>query len=688
MQDREKLIFLKIDEARLLVDYFKDINIGIPQEEINALESLIKEAENFVISGKLTISQNRLESFDQKLRSIEDKYFSELTPRQIDYISRSEQRPKTLDYTREVFEDFEEIKGFEANSPDPAIVCGFAKLHGNEVMVIGHEKGTFGEHFRRGGSALPQGNYKAMRAMKLAEKFGIPVVTFIDTPGSWPLEEFLPAQRIAKNLEMQYLLKVPHVSVVIGEGGSGGALAIDISDYRIMLDKAYYSVISVSGGAAIIARDKRHITEDDMNRAAENLKITAKDAYRLGIVDKIIKEPKIGVRKTDKDFFPIVRDAIVEGFDTVKASVSYFFVSDTKIKNVWKVKNHQIRKLLRNRAKKYKKIGVYHSSISDQMKHLFGELYRLKPIHYLFTPFRKTFDSYIKRRALERGKEDLILKPQEQPKVLAYEDRWVECPNAPIHGCQDIWVPTLFEEYDGTCPHCGYHFRLIIDNYIDILVDPGTFREFNEGIESVNPLGFEGFDEKLVKAKKASGKKCAMITGYAHIGGHPVVLILTDVRFRAGTLGSAEGEKFWRAIKRAIREKKPVVAVHQSGGARIEEGLLALMQMAKTSIAIAQFKQAGGYYISIQTDPTMAGVLASYASLGDIILAEPNAQIGFAGIHVIEQTVKHKKPKNYQHSEMVMGRGGIDMVVKRHDLKETVVRLLELKKIRGREEQF
>jgi acetyl-CoA carboxylase carboxyl transferase subunit beta len=160
------------------------------------------------------------------------------------------------------------------------------------------------------------------------------------------------------------------------------------------------------------------------------------------------------------------------------------------------------------------------------------------------------------------------------------------------------------------------------------------------------------------------------------------------VRFRAGTLGSAEGEKFCRAVKRAMRESRPIVAVHQSGGARIEEGLLALMQMVKTSIAIARFRQAGGYYLSVNTDPTMAGVLASYASLGDFTLAEPNAQIGFAGIHVIEQTVKQKKPRNYQHSEMVMGRGGVDAVVKRSDLKKAIIRLLALKKARVREEIY
>jgi len=235
------------------------------------------------------------------------------------------------------------------------------------------------------------------------------------------------------------------------------------------------------------------------------------------------------------------------------------------------------------------------------------------------------------------------------------------------------------------CPNCGYHFRLIIDNYIELIIDRGSFREFNAGIESVNPLGFYGFDDKLRDAKKKTGRRCAMITGYALVGGIPVVMILTDIRFRAGTLGSAEGEKFYRAIKRARREKKPLIAIHQSGGARIEEGILALMQMVKTSIGVARYKQSGGYYISIETDPTMAGVLASYASLGDITIAEPNAQVGFAGIHVIQQTIKQKKPRNYQHSEQVMRRGGIDYVVNRNDLKATIIRFLKLRKTKGRE---
>ena len=679
----ERELFKKLDEARDKVAYLRDIDIGIPAEDIESLEKPLSEADHLLESDKTALARNRLEGFDAAFDRLVDTHFSNLTPRQIDTISRSDQRPTTLDYAREIFEDFEELKGFEANSTDPAIVCGFAKLDNNAVMIVGHEKGAFHEDFRRGGSALPQGNRKAMQAMQLAERFGTPVISFVDTPGSWPLEEYLPAQCIARNLEQQYLLKVPHVSVIIGEGGSGGALAIDVSDYRIMLDKAYYSVISVSGGAAIIARDKRHITNEDMQRAAHNLHLTASDAYRLGVVHQVMQEPKIGVRKCDRDFFPLLKEAIIEGLSAVKTSISPFYIPDSRMANAWQFRRIQIPMLHKRRYKLYRRIGSYHTSITDRVKHIFGELYRIKWIHALFTPVRKSMEIF-RRMKLREKEMPLLLQDQLQPKQLTYEDRWVECPNTEIHDCQDIWVPTLFEEYMGTCPNCGYHFRLTIDHYIDLITDSGSFREFNEGIESVNPLQFEGFTEKLRQAKKATHRKCAMITGYAHVSGIPVVVIFTDIRFRAGTLGSAEGEKFCRAVKRAMREKKPIVAVHQSGGARIEEGILALMQMVKTSIAIARYKQAGGFYISVQTDPTMAGVLASYASLGDFTIAEPNAQIGFAGIHVIEQTVKQRKPRNYQHSDMVMGRGGVDYVVKRGELKETIARLLALRKQRGR----
>lgn len=683
MDISDRILDQQLEDAKNRIEYLKEVEIGIPPEEINELQKSLDEAYASFRGNRSFIAKNKLGGFNQLFTAVEERYFSNLTPRQIDNISRSDQRPTTLDYAREVFDDFEEFKGMDANSTDPAIVCGFARLERNQVMVIGHEKGEFHEDFRRGGSALPQGNLKAVQAMQLAERFGIPVVTFIDTPGSWPLEEFLPAQRIARNLEMQYLLKVPHVSVVIGEGGSGGALAIDVSDYRIMLDKSYYSVISVSGGAAIIARDKRHITEDDLDRAAQNLHLTARDAFRLGVVHKVVAEPKIGVRKCDKDFFPKVREAIIEGLNQVKTKVSPFFLPHPNIEDSWRIRRLQVRILLRKRYRLYRAVGIYNTSFADKLKHLFGELYRIGWVHSLFMPLRKGVDGIRKFKVREK-EEVSLLKAQEQPKELTYEDRWVECPMTDIHGCQDIWVPTLFEEYLGTCPTCGYHFRLTIDNYIGLLADQGSFREFNSGIESVNPLSFDGYSEKLRKAKKVTSRKCGMITGYALINGHHVVMILTDVRFRAGTLGSAEGEKFCRAVKRALREKKPIVAVHQSGGARIEEGILALMQMVKTSIAVARFKQAGGYYISVETDPTMAGVLASYASLGDFVVAEPNAQIGFAGIHVIEQTVKQKKPRNYQHSDMVMGRGGVDYVIRRDRLKDEVSRLLELKKVRGR----
>ena len=188
MEIDKKNILRKIEDGKDVVSYLKDIDIGIPPGEIEQIDFTLQEAENLVRNDNSTIAGNKLNSIDGLFAGVRKNYFSNLSPRKIDSISRSDQRPRTLDYAREVFEDFEEIKGIDANSADPSVVCGFARLDNNNIMVIGHEKGGFNEDYRRGGSALPQGNLKAIRAMKIAEKFGIPVVTFIDTPGSWPLE--------------------------------------------------------------------------------------------------------------------------------------------------------------------------------------------------------------------------------------------------------------------------------------------------------------------------------------------------------------------------------------------------------------------------------------------------------------------------------------------------------------------
>ncbi|MDD3889619.1 MAG: acetyl-CoA carboxylase, carboxyltransferase subunit beta [Syntrophomonadaceae bacterium] len=228
------------------------------------------------------------------------------------------------------------------------------------------------------------------------------------------------------------------------------------------------------------------------------------------------------------------------------------------------------------------------------------------------------------------------------------------------------------------CPDCRHHFNLSVMERLNLTVDDGTFQELDSGLSSYNILNFPGYDEKLSQAEKNSGFKEAIITGKASIGGCPIILGIMDTRFMMGSMGSVVGEKVSRAFEAAINLKCPVIMFTASGGARMQEGILSLMQMAKTSAVLEKFNRCGLLYISVLTHPTTGGVSASFASLADIIIGEPGALVGFAGPRVIEQTIKQRLPEGFQQSEFLLKHGMVDMVVDRTQLRETLVRLLRL----------
>lgn len=254
---------------------------------------------------------------------------------------------------------------------------------------------------------------------------------------------------------------------------------------------------------------------------------------------------------------------------------------------------------------------------------------------------------------------------------------WMKCD---VCG-QMIYKKVLLENLK-VCPKCNYHHTLGAKERIEQLVDPATFIEINESILSQDPLGFKGvkgYIEKLSEDQAATGLKEAAVTGEAKMAGHPLVFCVTDSRFIMGSMGSVVGEKITRATEYAIEKRLPLVIVSGSGGgARMYEGVLSLMQMAKTSAALAKFHEAGLLFISILTNPTMAGVLASFASLGDILIAEPRALIGFTGPRVIKQTIKQELPPGFQKSEFLLKHGLIDMIVQRKQLRPAVISLLEM----------
>jgi len=255
-------------------------------------------------------------------------------------------------------------------------------------------------------------------------------------------------------------------------------------------------------------------------------------------------------------------------------------------------------------------------------------------------------------------------------------DLWERCPK-----CDNLIYRKKLEENLNVCQKCNFHFTIGAFERIKLLIDDGTFKEYDKDMETVDALNFEGpktYKEKLAADQKKTGLKEAVITGEGEMGGIRVAFAVTDSRFIMGSMGSVVGEKITRAIESAVKKKLPVIIVSGSGGgARMYEGMLSLMQMAKTSAALGKLNSNGLPFISILTDPTMAGVMASFASLGDVIIAEPNALIGFTGPRVIEQTIRQKLPEGFQRSEFLLEHGLIDMIVSRRELKDTLIKILE-----------
>jgi acetyl-CoA carboxylase carboxyl transferase subunit beta len=255
------------------------------------------------------------------------------------------------------------------------------------------------------------------------------------------------------------------------------------------------------------------------------------------------------------------------------------------------------------------------------------------------------------------------------------EGLWVRC-----DGCKEIVYSKELERAGRVCPKCGYHFRIDARARIELLLDDEEPRELFAHIAPADPLGFsdtKSYSERLKAYQTAVGEKDAALVVEGAIEGQAVVLAVMDYRFMGGSMGSVVGEKITLAAERALAQRKPLIVVSASGGARMQEGILSLMQMAKISAALARLREAGVPYLSILTDPTTGGVTASFAMLGDLNVAEPGALIGFAGPRVIEQTIRQSLPEGFQRSEFLLEKGFLDLIVPRAELKETVARCLK-----------
>jgi acetyl-CoA carboxylase carboxyl transferase subunit beta len=259
-----------------------------------------------------------------------------------------------------------------------------------------------------------------------------------------------------------------------------------------------------------------------------------------------------------------------------------------------------------------------------------------------------------------------------EKKVKIPEGLWIKCDN-----CKEIIYRKEVDKNFKVCPKCDYHFRITASERLPYLVDEGSFLEVEDGLSPKDALGFKDYKDGLKSYRKKTGLKDAVISGEAKIGGRPVSVVIMDFNFMGGSMGSVVGEKITRAVERAIEQRMPFIAVSSSGGARMQEGILSLMQMAKTSAAVARLGEAGLPFISVLTDPTFGGVTASFAMLGDIIIAEPRSLVGFAGPRVIEQTTKQQLPPGFQRAEFLLEHGLIDMIVPRREMHTKLGKIID-----------
>ncbi|MGM7702311.1 acetyl-CoA carboxylase, carboxyltransferase subunit beta [Pseudalkalibacillus sp. Hm43] len=265
--------------------------------------------------------------------------------------------------------------------------------------------------------------------------------------------------------------------------------------------------------------------------------------------------------------------------------------------------------------------------------------------------------------------------PSDRMKQEVPEGLMTKCPE-----CKSIMTTKELNKAHKVCVSCDHHFRMTAQERIQLIIDQGTFREINQDMKTENPLDFPDYLDRIDKDREKTGMNEAVMTGHGEVEGNPIVFAVMDAHFRMGSMGSVVGEKITRAIEAATEEGKPFIIFTASGGARMQEGILSLMQMAKTSVALRRHHEAGLLFISVMTHPTTGGVSASFASVGDYNFAEPKALIGFAGRRIIEQTIRQELPEDFQTAEFLLKHGQLDAVVHRKKMKATLANVLDIHK--------
>jgi len=736
---------LKIEER---IDYLIQIKDSSEWGNLEGFKHNCQDLKHSIYDYTEKELAGAIRKLEDSIQFLEDRAEEQLTPMERVRIVRSIQRFSLEDILENVYEDYTELGGHEDANIDPAMICAKATVvrhtkkepYTASVMVIGQECGH-GEEFRNGGSCQPWGNEKALRYMKVAETEGIPIHFYIFTPGSFPVEEYPgAAQQIARNIYVMTKLRVPMISV-ISEGGSGGAEAIGLSDFRLMLTHGYYSVISPEGAAAIEGKIKEgtKVPKELIEVCAERLKLTAMDNLKHGTINRIIKEPPLGAKRDDFSFFSKLRSEVIRATDkVVLSSKSFHFIRASEIRRKkhksetqelkvdipWDLSQAEIERLIKLRSKKYRTMalqgfsgqptpftqtlmltkekaekGYYtfrYDILKKQQKQLQKALKDMSGegsvlLQRVTTPLANALDFLAKKREKKpapqlsfSGKKHFVSvakstagDPLEHTdtytSLLANEDRTVTCPNYKSQGCKDLWLPDLYGEFAGVCENCGHHFPLEHQWYLENIFDPGSIVEFNASITSENPLAYSGFSKRLKLSKDKTARRSANMTFHAKINDLQIVVSMLYSDFRNGTVGSAEGEKFVQACELAKRKKRPLLAyIHTTGGIRIQEGTLGVIQMPKCTMAVREYIDAGGLYIVVYDNNSYAGPVASFLGCSPYQFAIQSSRVGFAGPRVIRETTGIDIPPDYHMAVNSLKRGQIQGIWDRRDFRRNL----------------
>ncbi|OKY75962.1 MAG: acetyl-CoA carboxylase carboxyl transferase subunit alpha/beta [Desulfobulbaceae bacterium DB1] len=738
MEDLRKRL-LKCAER---ITYLIQIRDGMEWGNLAGLQEKLENIKNSFYDVAEDELQKQVRTLEESISFLEQRCEENLSPMERVRIVRSPLRFTLQDILENVYDDFTELGGEDEASIDPSMVAAKATIvrrvknrnFTQQVMVIGQEKGH-GEEYRNGGSCMPWGNEKALRFMQVAQTEGIPIHFYIFTPGSFPVEDYPGAgQQIARNLYAMTKLRVPMISV-ISEGGSGGAEAIGLSDYRMMFSHGYYSVISPEGAAAIEGKVKEgdKAPPELVEACAKRLRITAADNFKLATIDRIIDEPLLGAKRDDFAFFKRVKFEMIRATDEVvlkTKSLRAFRAYELKLKKheeinpedhlidvSWDLNEDEVKRLLHLRSRKYREMALggfrekstpfadffhnvkkgtsklyysfrydilrsQHKQVKQVIKDVSGEGSVL--LKQVSAPIAAAYDFIASKQngrlsrvpvagqqsvALEFG--DIYTSP------LANEDRTVTCPNAAKYGCKDLWVPDLYGEFCGVCETCGHHFPLEYQWYLKHLFERDSIKEFNGDIASGNPLASPGFEQRIDAARKKTGRRSAIITFEAKVMDVDVVVAMLYSDFRNGTVGSAEGEKFVRACELAKLKRRPLLAyVHTTGGIRIQEGTLGVVQMPKCTMAVREYVDSGGLYIVVYDNNSYAGPVASFLGCSYYQFAIRSCRIGFAGPRVIRDTTGDDIPPGYHSAKNALKRGHVHGLWDRREFRRNLHKAL------------